>query len=270
MKRLFLGLRDAAAGFSRDGCGFLAQAIAFNALFTLFPLVVLVLTATSYVLPNAEQRVLGIFGTLASPVRAFLVANLQTYIYGRGISSLIAFAFIIWSAKNLFLALAYALNRALGIGNRPLVHDYALSLVMLPAIGLLLLIAIALPIVFSIIGHAFDIPIGHWVSQVGAYAISLALVFLVSIALYAFLPNRKLSWAFGIPGATFVALTWPLVQYAFAQYVVRVDFTRIYGALSAPLVLLLWFYIIGSIFLYGGQLCAVYSKNPQPIGVSAA
>ncbi len=30
-------------------------------------------------------------------------------------------------------------------------------------------------------------------------------------------------------------------------------FTRIYGALSAPLVLLLWFYCIGSIFLFGAE-----------------
>jgi uncharacterized BrkB/YihY/UPF0761 family membrane protein len=32
-----------------------------------------------------------------------------------------------------------------------------------------------------------------------------------------------------------------------------VDFTLVYGALSAPLVLLLWFYCIGSIFLFGAE-----------------
>ena len=50
-----------------------------------------------------------------------------------------------------------------------------------------------------------------------------------------------------------VAVAWPAVQYAFAAYVTHVDFTHIYGALSAPLVLLLWFYCIGSIFLFGAE-----------------
>jgi membrane protein len=50
-----------------------------------------------------------------------------------------------------------------------------------------------------------------------------------------------------------VAIAWPAVQYAFAAYLTHVDFTHIYGALSAPLVLLLWFYCIGSIFLFGAE-----------------
>jgi uncharacterized BrkB/YihY/UPF0761 family membrane protein len=44
-----------------------------------------------------------------------------------------------------------------------------------------------------------------------------------------------------------------VVQIAFAQYLTHVDFTLVYGALSAPLVLLLWFYCIGSIFLFGAE-----------------
>ncbi|MBV9264061.1 MAG: YihY/virulence factor BrkB family protein, partial [Candidatus Eremiobacteraeota bacterium] len=59
--------------------------------------------------------------------------------------------------------------------------------------------------------------------------------------------------AFALRGATVVAIAWPVVQLAFAQYLTHVDFTRVYGALTAPLVLLLWFYCIGSIFLFGAE-----------------
>ncbi|GAC1614476.1 MAG: hypothetical protein NVS9B12_15300 [Vulcanimicrobiaceae bacterium] len=47
MKRLILAFREAGLRFSRDGCAFLAQAIAFNSLFTLFPLIVLTITGAS-------------------------------------------------------------------------------------------------------------------------------------------------------------------------------------------------------------------------------
>jgi uncharacterized BrkB/YihY/UPF0761 family membrane protein len=51
------------------------------------------------------------------------------------------------------------------------------------------------------------------------------------------------------------------MQYAFAAYITHVDFSRIYGALSAPLVLLLWFYCIGSIFLFGAEYSIALSTG---------
>ena len=41
----------------------------------------------------------------------------------------------------------------------------------------------------------------------------------------------------------------------------RVNFAHIYGALSAPLVLLLWFYCIGSIFLFGAEYCTAWAAH---------
>ncbi|MDQ2680638.1 MAG: YihY/virulence factor BrkB family protein [Candidatus Eremiobacteraeota bacterium] len=255
MKRLILAFREAALRFSRDGCAFLAQALAFNALFALFPLVVLTLTTVSIVRPNSQQQVLNTINTLAPELHSFIAGNLQSYIYGRGVSSVIALLFIVWSGKNLFLGLAYALDKALGIPKgRPLVHNIAFSLITLPLIGIIMLIAMALPVAISIIFAFSNFPDRQNVAQLGAYFVSLLLVFLVTLMLYTFLPNRRVKWHFAVPGASFAALTWPLVQLAFAQYTIHVNFAKIYGALSAPLVVLLWFYLMGSIFLFGAEL----------------
>jgi membrane protein len=262
MGRLFSAFREAGVRFSRDGCAFLAQALAFNALFAFFPLAVLVVTAASYVFPVGGDRVYAFVDTLNPVLSQFVQANLATYVYGRGVSSIIALGFLIWSGKNLFMGLAYALDRALGVPKgRPIVHDIALSIVMLPVIGVLLIVAMALPVMLSV-GVAFaSIPDGSHVVQIGGYAVSLALVFLVTMTLYTFLPNRRLSWHFGAPGATVVACAWPIVQFAFAQYTLHVNFAHIYGALSAPLALLLWFYLVGSIFLFGAEFCAAWASR---------
>ncbi len=269
MRRLLLAVREAGLRFSRDGCAFLAQAVAFNSLFALFPLVVIAFTISSYFFPLPEGRLLGFIDTFAPTAHQFVEANIQSYNGGRGISSLIAAAFLIWSGKNLFMALTYALDRALGVPKgRPLLHDIALSIVMLPAMGVLLLLSMALPLILQILLFMYRVPDGRHIGQVAAYLLSLALVFIVTATLYAFLPNRRLAWHFGVPGATFVACMWPLVQFAFQQYTLHVDFTHIYGALSAPLVLLLWFYLVGSIFLYGAEYCtawaAAHGTDPVP------
>ncbi len=262
MGRLFPVLHDAWNGFGRDNCGFLAQALAFNALFALFPVAVLVLAAISLVIPDADRRTLLFLGTLAPTLHDFIVPNLRTYAYGRGISSVVAAVILIWSGKNLFMGLTVALDRALGVPvGRPFAHHLALSLLMLPLSGVLLIIAVGLPVLIAILVKLAHIADVAHLTHIGAYVVSILLVFTVSLIFYAILPNRKPSARFALPGAAFVAVMWPLAQYAFTQYTLHVDFTYIYGALSAPLVLLLWFYLIAAIFLFGAQLCSVYSKR---------
>lgn len=232
----------------------MAQSIAFNALFAMFPLVVLVLSATTLILPSAERRTLLFFDTFAPTLHDYIAANLQTYVYGRGISSAIALVVLLWSGKNLFMGLAYALDRALAVPRgRPLVHNVALSLVMLPVVGIVLVIAILLPVLFSIVAHAEGLTDPGRFTHALAYLVSIALVFIVTVTLYRWLPNADVTWGYALRGGVVVAAAWSAVQYAFAQYVTHVDFTHVYGALSAPLVLLLWFYCIGSIFLFGAE-----------------
>ncbi len=262
MERLISALREAGLRFSRDGCAFLAQAIAFNALFALFPLVVLVLTAASYVYPMAQERVLGFFDEFSPTLHQFVAANLQSYIYGRGISSIIAIGFLAWSGKNLFMGLAYALDRALGVPKgRPLIHNIALSLIMLPIMALALIVAMGLPVIMSIAMAVANLPDRQNLTHVAAYVISIALVFVSTFVLYKFLPNRHMSWGFAFPGAVIVAVLWPIVQFAFTQYTLHINFTQIYGALSVPLVLLFWFYVIGSTFFYGAEFSAAWAAH---------
>jgi membrane protein len=266
MGRLFSLLREALHGFSRDNCSFLAQALAFNAIFALFPVAVLVLSGISLVIPDADRRTLLFLGTLAPTLRDFIVTNLPTYIYGRGISNVIALLILLWSGKNLFMGLTVALDRALGVPiARPFVNHIALSLVMLPLSGILLVIAVGLPVLVSLLIRLANFHDVAYLTHISAYVVSILLVFTVSLIVYALLPNRKPSLFFALPGATFVALTWPIVQYAFALYTVHINFTRIYGVLSAPLALLLWFYVIGVIFLFGAQLCSIYAKRVAPV-----
>lgn len=255
--------------FSRDGCAFLSQAIAFNALFAVFPLLVLILSGASLVYPNANGAILSFVDEFAPALHQTVASNLQTYVYGRGISSLIAFGVVIWAGKNLFMGLAYALNRALAVPkSRPLVHDIALSIITLPIAGLLMVGAIALPILVSLFVVYAHVPDPNNVSRGMAYALSMLLSFIIVVVLYTFLPNRRISWRFAVPGATFVALMWPAAQYAFAFYTLHVNFTRVYGALSAPLVLLLWFYLLGAIFFFGAELSAGWAHHKGTVTVA--
>jgi membrane protein len=260
MERFFSILREAGHGFARDDCGFLAQALAFNAMFALFPAAVLILALVSLVIPHADRQALLFLGTLAPTLHDFIAANLKSYIYGKGISSAIATVIVLWSGKNLFMGVTVALNRALAIpAGRPFMH-LALSLVMLPICAILLVVAVTLPLGVAFVMQTAQLPDYANLTHISGYAIAIMLVFAVSLIIYGILPNRRPSLDFGLPGAAFVAVTWPAAQYAFALYTIHVNFTKIYGVLSAPLALLLWFYVIGAIFLFGAELCGARAK----------
>jgi membrane protein len=263
MRRLISALREAGVGFSNDGCAFLAQAVAFNSLFALFPLVVLVLSFAS-LFPHAQQHVLAFVDNFNPTLHDFVAANLKSYIYGRGISSLIAVIFLVWSSKNLFMGIAFALNQALNIPKgRPFVHNVFLSIVMLTLMAIALIVATALPVVIALAVRLANLPDRQNVVHATAYLVSIALVFVASMVLYRLLPNRHMTWGFSLPGATLVAILFPIVQFAFAQYTLHVSYTLIYGALSVPLVLLLWFYVLGSLFFYGAEFCVAWNSPGQ-------
>ncbi len=259
MRRLVDVFRAAGLRFSQDGCAFFAQAIAFNALFAVFPILILTVAAMGFIYGTeaGQARALGLIATLAPSVQPILTENLRHAVAFRGISGAIALVALVWSGKNLFQTLAYALDRALGVSQgRPLVKDILTSIFILPVLGGLLLLATAIPLLISFVVQFGAFRHAVVLTQVAGYGTGVILIFVVVLLLYDFLPNRRVHVAFGLPGAVVTTIAYELAQIAFAIYSTHVDFRHVYGALAAVALLLIWFYYMGYIFLFGAEFSA--------------
>jgi membrane protein len=259
LARLITAFRRAAARFSLDGCAFLAQSLAFNAVFAMFPLLLITIAALGYLYGSdaGQAKVLGAVSSIAPGFVDIVRQNLASVIATRSFWSVIGIIALWWSSKNFFLGLRYALNRALGITKtRPYLVDVVWSLIAVPMAGALLAVASAAPIIVSLLVHIFGVERLQHTPEVISYLTAFVLVFFVTLFLYSHLPNRRLSLRFGIPGAIFCAFSWAIIQTAYVIYTEHVNFFRIFGAVSAILVLMFWFYLMGIVFLFGGQLCA--------------
>ena len=274
MRRVIGVLRSAGLRFSQDACGFFAQAIAFNAMFAIFPLLLLALATMGFVFGDrGELIVTGFIAQLAPSIQALLFENVQHVIQFRGITGAIALIALLWSGRNLFQTLAFSLDRALGIpkGRHPL-GEILIASVTLPAFAIILLVAAAVPIAISFIVRFGGFKDTVFITQAASYGAGLLLVFVVTMWLYTFLPNRRFSLRFGIPGAIVTTILWELSQIAFAIYSTHVDFRHVYGALATVAVLLLWFYYMGTIFLFGAQVSAQWlaASETQAVPAQAA
>ncbi|MDB5041451.1 MAG: rane protein [Candidatus Eremiobacteraeota bacterium] len=274
MSRLIRVFRVAAARFSAEGSAFMAQAIAFTALFALLPLTLVAVAMLAFIYGTDEglARAHAVIQLYVPQIQDLIADNLNVIVRYRGVTGIVGLLGLVWSGKNLFQALTYALNRSLGIIKyRHIVWDVVIALVLVPFAGIVLVMAIVLPVIITLLVQFFGLESLRYVPQITSYAVAFLLVFVTSAFLYAYLPNRHPRWSSVIPGALVCAILYSIAQIAFAVYTAyAASAFAIYGAFSALWVLLLWLDLIGVIFLFGAHVSAAWEKEAEGGALSLA
>ncbi len=263
--RLFQVLRLAAGAFSATGSGVLAQAIAYNALFAIVPLALLLAAVLGYLSGTAagQEQTLAVLGLVAPVAHRILEHEISHVVQYRGISGALGLVILIWSAKNVFLTITFALDRALGAPkDGPVVRNALVATLMIPLLGVLLVASAVLPIALSEVGRLGGLGNLAWLNQLAAYISSILMFFCMSAALYRWLPNAALTFRDVLPGAVVCAAAWTILQIGFGIYTAHADFTRVYGAIAGIMVLLLWFYCLAAILLFGAHFFIAWSNRP--------
>jgi membrane protein len=266
--------RRAGLRFSAEGASFMAAALAFNVLFATIPLLLVAVSIIAYVYGTDEgiQRANSAISLYAPEFESLVANNLDAAVRYRGVSGAIGLVTLAWSGKNVFQALAYALNRSLGVKrDRALLLDILIALVLVPVVGVVIVVATALPVVITLIVQFAGLESLRWAPQIASYLGSLALIFIVIALLYAYLPNHRAPRSAVIAGAAVASIGYSITQIAFAVYTTfAANAFRIYGALSALFAFLLWLEIIGAIFLFGAYVTAAWERENQDAALPLA
>jgi membrane protein len=148
--------------------------------------------------------------------------------------------------------------------DRHYVWNVLIALVLVPVGGVVIVVATALPVVITLFVQFAGLESLRWFPEIASYAGSLGLIFVIVALLYAYLPNRHPSWPAVVAGAGVASVGYSLAQIAFAAYTtMAANAFRVYGALSALFVLLLWLDVIGIVFLFGAHVSAAWEREAQ-------
>ena len=248
-----------------------AAAIAYFALFSLFPLILLSLAIASFTLgPWVDPQVVVRKIEFVAPALGQLLGpNIDEIIRARGPVTIVALLSLIWSASSLFYMLTGALNHIWAIKRRrPVWKGRGLAILFVVAfVGPTLFLA-------SFAGSAIA-NLRAWLPaqlvQVAGGA-SVALAILLDIALftllYLMLPRATPSWRAVLPGAIGAGLLWEVAKRAFLYFVSTYMSVSnlVYGSVAAIIAILTWAYLSGLIFLFGAYLSVSYCQQrpPQP------
>jgi len=207
---------------------------------------------------------------LAPPqVSATLQPAIEHVIQSRSGSMLtIGLLLALYSAGSGVATLRLALNLAYNVAEtRSFWYRKAQDfLVVVLGSGILILATLAIvlgPQIWSLIAMLAPVAPGHrhlW--HLARYGLSLAMILASVVVLHRILPNEKLTVPQILPGAVATTVAWTLAASALTLYFGHVaDSTATYGSLGGVIVTLLFFYVSGIIFIFGGELNAALMKR---------
>jgi membrane protein len=250
--------------FFADRGTHLAAMIAYFALLSFVPLVFLALA------------LLGLFGR--ADESSFFVEELKVMFPGTSVTrivdvvttvqenaaalGIVGGVFLLWSSLSLFSVLESAFNIVYGQPNRSFLRGKALAAVLL--LGSLVLLFVGLAA--GSIGLEFLQRYAGWVaSDVAAYALSVFVstlaVFVFLLATYYFLTNVAHDVLGVLPGAIFGAIVLQLTFQVLPVYLRLSTDLLVLQALGAPVLLLVWLYVMANVIVFGAELNWWYSRG---------
>lgn len=241
-----------------------AAAFGYYGLISLFPFILLLVTALSYFV-DRETAVVGILGFVndyipgAQERENLVIKAIKGVIHARTEVGLISLAVLVWSALKFLKVLIRSSNRA---WNSPIYRWWRLPLRSLSLLGVLasaFLIGILVPAGLRILErHLSGISEQLTVLLELLIALMPTLVLFYSLSmLYRLAPSRKTSFAEVWLGALAVTSIIRIAEMVFAWYTRHLGhWNSLYGGLGGIAAFLMWVYISGWIFVMGACFCA--------------
>lgn len=271
--------------WQQDECLEMGAALAYYAVFSLFPIILVILSIVGLVLgPNtmAFNQILA-FAQGALPPDAFKVVErtLQEFHAGSASASIIGFGILLFTASGFFGALSRSFDKIWRVppqhhsnGN---VFAIALNFIWKRLFAFFLVISSSSLIFISLVSNiAIDTLMKvldefnqriNFISidqvallpllQVSASFLILTLVVMV---LFKILPSTTVAWGDIWLGALFTAILWVILQQLISNSVISLGSRfRSYGVVGGVMVLMLWIYLTSQIFFLGGEFTYVYA-----------
>lgn len=268
-------LRDSFNGFMDDRCLKLSAALAYYTIFSLAPLLVLVMSLASVFL--GEEAIRGqIFGQINGLVGNEAAKQIQDMIKNTSLSGKTSTALavgivtLLIGATSIFVEIQDSVNLIWRVKAKPkqgwlkLLKDRLLSSSLVVSLGFLLLVSL----VVNGIVLALSDQLTRFLPGLGVYiisginfAISTAVVALLFGVIFKVLPDAKIAWKDVRLGALFTALLFMLGRYVIGLYIETTGTESTYGAAGSMIVILTWIYYTAAILYFGAEFTLAYANH---------
>lgn len=250
--------------FGRSRTAEAAAGIAFFGLFSMFPLLLIMVGMGSSILhqPQAQEYVLHTLMD-ALPFSVDIVEeNVQKVLKARGSVQVFGWLGLAWSASGAFTVLTRNINQAWPNADR---HNFIkMRLMAFSMLAVLILVTGVLVVTNTVIrflpqtlgGLATLLVSLRYFSQIMIWV----LAFITLLWLYRWIPNTDVMWSEAAWGAGVASTGTVLVTLVFSWYLKSgsglTNYNLVYGSLGAMVALMFLIYLISFMVLFGAHLCS--------------
>ncbi|MEM8779280.1 MAG: YihY/virulence factor BrkB family protein [Cyanobacteria bacterium P01_G01_bin.49] len=271
--------------WQQDECLEMGAALAYYALFSLFPILLVILSITGLIFGPDTSAYIQIlrFAKSALPLEAYKIVestlvNINESSLGAGI---IGFVILFVTASRIFGALNRAMDKIWKVHEHKdrrigfiwqvldFIKNQVVAFLLVLSSTALLLISlvsnIALKVILKLLRNVEQI-VG-WIQFDEALlwnslqpGITFLLLTLVIMILFKTLPSTRIKWGDIWIGALITVSLFSLLQGLVSSGVIRIgEQFRAYGVIGGVMVLLLWIYLTCQIFFLGCEFTYVYA-----------
>jgi membrane protein len=269
-------LRQTFSEWLEDQAPQLGAALAYYTVFSLAPLILLLLAIVGFLFRNDPA---GAWRKMTEQMSYFLdksaidvVANIaQTASHpNKGtMATIIGILLALLGASGVFGQLQNALNTIWGVKAKPragvagFIRSRFLSFAMVAGVCFLLLVSLVFESLLKGFSHYVQamFPGGIVIALVVYSIFDLAVVVLLFASIFKFLPDVKIQWRDVWIGALMTAILFAIGKWALGLYLGSGTASSAYGAASSLITLLLWIYYSSQILLFGAEFTQVYAAR---------
>jgi len=260
--------------WNEDKAPRLAAALSYYTIFSLAPLLVLVIAITSFIIgTNVDirneilQHLQGLVGPQGADIVSTLIERNSQPDSGI-LATIIGIATLLLGASGVFGQLQDALNTIWevkpteGRGILGMLKDRFLSFTMVLGTSFLLLVSLVISPALAFVNQFFT----DWLGGLGVLAqtiniiVSIGVVTVIFAMIFKFLPDVKIQWADVWIGSLFTAVLFTIGRTLLSIYLGNSATTSAYGAAGSLVVLLLWVYYSSQILFFGAEFTQVYAR----------
>jgi membrane protein len=271
----FLSLfKEAFREWYKDDASLLAAALAYYGLFSLVPLLIILLIILNYFFSNGilGGDVISHAQDLAGrqlPSQAVDMANQASTQAASFRFTVLSFIVLILAAAGLFVQTKRAFriiwSAETDEGSMVLgtVRSYIRSFLLIPIVAFLLLISSLVNVVLLPLGSYIEnlLPFHLGFLRLVTFLTSIFFVTLLFAVTYKTLSEVKLGWGDVLLGSAVAALFFAAGNFVIEAYVSISNIGSAYGAAGSLVVFLFWIYYSAQIFLFGAEFIKVHMRK---------
>lgn len=272
-KNIFAFLKEVMRNFNEDHVLKYSASLSYYTVFSIAPILIIIISiAGIFIKQDVEgeiaDQIKGLVGGEAATQIQSMIGN--THKSGNNVfASIVSTIILVLAATSIFGEIQDSINNIWGLKSKPkkgllkMLINRLISFSLIISLGFIAMVSLlldtAVKIVTDYMGRIQGA--GVYFVLILNYIMNFLVISFMFSVIFKVLPDAKIKWRDVIKGAIVTAILFIVGKEVISFYIIKNNFTSVYGAAASIVIILVWVYYTAVILYFGAEFTKVYAIN---------